>query len=225
MEALVQRYALLTAERADIVVATITAPLDRKANAAGENTLGDVIADAYLFGTAGKDFGNRSAQIALVNHGGIRADLNLGLRVNYGQLYRVQPFSNTLITLELSGAQLQRLLEQQWEQPQPKGGRMLSVSAGLAYAWDAEKPEGAAPGRGQRIVSGSLKLDGNPIDPVQIYRVVVNSYLASGGDNFTVLAQGRPIQESELDLEVLTAYFRAKKTVAVPLLDRIQRRN
>jgi len=225
MDALVQRYAKLTEQRAGMVVAQIAGPLDRLRNRAGESVLGNVIADAYLFGTAGEGYGNKAAQMAFVNHGGIRADLNQGLDVTYGQLYRVHPFSNTLITLELSGVQVLRLLEQQWEQPQPKGGRMLAVSAGLTYAWDAGKPEGAAPGQGERIVPGSLKLDGKALEPARNYRVAVNSFLASGGDNFTVFAQGRQIQESELDLEVLTAYFREKKTVNIPLMDRIQRRN
>jgi 5'-nucleotidase len=225
MAALVQRYAELTAVRAGVVVAQVAGPLDRRPNAAGESTLGDVIADAYLFGTAGEAYGPRAAQIALVNRGGMRADLDQGPDVTFGQLYRVHPFSNTLITIELSGAQLLRLLEQQWEQPQPPGGRMLSVSAGLSYTWNAAQPEGAPPGQGQRLVPGSLRLHGAPIVATQTYRVAVNSFLASGGDNFTVLAAGRPIQESELDLEVLTAYFSAQKRVAAPALTRIQRRN
>jgi 5'-nucleotidase len=102
---------------------------------------------------------------------------------------------------------------------------MLAASAGLSYIWDAAKPEGAAPGQGQRIVPGSVKFNGKALEPERIYRVAANSFLASGGDNFTVFAQGRQIQESELDLEVLTAYFREKKTVGVPQLDRIHRRN
>jgi 5'-nucleotidase len=225
MAALVERYAALSAARAGVVVAQVAAPLDRRPNAAGESSLGDVIADAYLFGTADEAYGPRAAQIALVNRGGMRADLDQGPAVTYGQLYRVHPFGNTLITIELSGAQLQRLLEQQWEQPQPPGGRMLSVSAGLTYTWDAAQPEGAPPGQGQRIVPGSLRLHGEPIVARQTYRVAVNSFLASGGDNFTVLAAGRQIQESELDLEVLTAYFSAQKRVEAPALTRIQRRN
>ena len=223
MAALVQRYAQLTEQRAGVVVAQMAAPLDRQKNSAGESSLGNVIADAYLFGTTGEGYGNKAAQMAFVNHGGIRADLNQGLNVTYGQLYQVHPFSNTLITLELSGAQILRLLEQQWEQPQPKGGRMLAISAGLSYLWNADKPEGEAPGRGGRIVAESLRLEGKPLNPKQIYRVAVNSYLASGGDGFKVFAQGRQIQESELDLEVLTAYFREKKTVGAPSLNRITR--
>jgi 5'-nucleotidase len=225
VDALVQRYARLSAERSARVVARIAAPLERRANPAGESPLGNVLADAYLFGAAHAQYGPRAAQMALVNPGGIRSSLNQGLEVTYGQLYRAHPFNNSLMTLELSGAQLARLLEQQWEAPQPKGGRVLSVSSGVAYAWDASAPAGAARGEGQRLVPGSLKLNGKPIDPGQLYRVVVNSYLASGGDNFSILGQARQIQEGALDLEALIAYFQTQKTVGVPLLDRIQRRN
>ena len=224
-DALVQRYAKLTKERAEVVVAQLAAPLDRVQSAAGESTLGDVITDAYLAGTSDAAYGPQAAQIALVNAGGIRSDLSRGQAVTYGQLYSVHPFGNNLVTLSLSGAQLQRLLEQQWESPQPAGGRMLSVSSGFTYAWDASQTEGAVPGTGRRVVPGSMKLNGVPIEAEKTYRVTVNSFLSSGGDNFTELTKGTRKQEGSLDLEVLTAYFTAKKTIDLPMLGRIKRVN
>ncbi len=146
IDALVQRYARLSEARSSVVLAHLAGPLERRANPAGESPLGNVIADAYLFGAASAQYGARAAQIALVNPGGIRSSLNQGQEVTYGQLYRAHPFNNTLITLELSGAQLARLLEQQWEAPQPPGGRVLSVSGGLSYAWNASMPAGAPAG-------------------------------------------------------------------------------
>ena len=224
-DALVQRYAALTAKRADVVVAQLGGMLIRLANKAGESTLGDVIADAYLLGSSDASYGPSAAQIAFVNSGGIRSDLNRNLNVTYGQLYSLHPFSNYLMTMDLTGSQILRLLEQQWESPQPPGGRVLSVSSGFTYTWDASKPEGAAPGTGKRIVPGSLKLHGVPINPGKTYRVTVNSFMSSGGDNFTVLSKGGRVQDGELDLDVLTAYFKSRKIVPVPQTNRIKRIN
>jgi len=223
LDAMVQRYAALTAKRAEIVVAQLASPLDRKANSAGESSLGEVVADAYLFGTSDASYADKAAQIAFVNPGGIRTDLTRSLKVTYGQLYSVHPFNNNLVTMDLTGMQILRLLEQQWESPQPPGGRMLSVSADFSYTWDASQPEGAAPGKGQRIVADSMKLNGIPLDLAKTYRVTVNSFMASGGDSFTVLEKGKRIQDGDLDLDVLTAYFKSKKTVTLPTTNRITR--
>ena len=223
--AIVERYAGLATKRSETVVAQLGAPLTRAANAAGERPLGNVLADAYLFGGRNPTDPGRSAQIAFVNPGGIRSELTRGLAVTFGQLYGVHPFGNTLVTLELSGEQLRRVLEQQWEKPQPPSGQVLAVSAGFAYAWDAAQPGGAASGEGRRIVPESMKLNGVPVDPAQTYRVTVNTFLAFGGDNFSVFAEGRTIAESETDLDILMAYFRANDRLMPPALDRISRRH
>lgn len=223
VDAIVNRFAGLTAKRSETVVAQLAAPLSRAANHAGERPLGNVLADAYLFGGRNVPQPERAAQIAFVNPGGIRSELTRGLAVTFGQLYGVHPFGNTLVTLELTGEQLRRVLEQQWEKPQPPSGNVLAVSAGFSYAWDAAQPGGAAPGQGRRIVPGSMKFNGAPIESAQIYHVTVNNFLALGGDNFSVFAEGRQIAESETDLEVLMAYFRASGRVMPPALDRIVR--
>lgn len=220
VEALVGRYAALTAERAQLIVGHVAAPLSRAASFSGERPLGNVLADAYLSG--GRE---AAAQIAFVNPGGIRGELTRDLAVSFGQLYAVHPFGNTLITLALSGEQLRRVLEQQWEKPQPPSGNVLAVSAGFSYIWDAAQAGGAEPGQGRRIVPGSIRLNGVVIDPAQLYRVTVNSFLAFGGDNFSVFTEGKTLAESENDLDVLMAYFRAHDPVPLPALDRIGRRH
>lgn len=225
VDRMVSRYAALTAERAQAVVGHLAAPLSRAANRTGERPLGNVLADAYLFGGQEGVPPDRAAQIAFVNPGGIRAELTRELDVSFGQLYAVHPFGNTLLTVSLTGEQLRRVLEQQWESPQPPSGNVLAVSAGFSYAWDAAQPIGAAPGQGRRVVPGSMKLNGVPIDPAARYRVTVNSFLAHGGDNFSVFSEGAVLAESERDIDVLMAYFRAQGVVKVPALDRIGRRD
>jgi 5'-nucleotidase len=223
VEAIVRRYGDLTAALSAMEVGRLAAPLDRRANAAGESTLGAVVADAYLAGTSDSSYGDRAAQIAFTNPGGLRSDLSASLSVSFGQLFNVLPFHNTLVSMDLSGAQLLRLLEQQWERPQPAGGRILPVSKGFSYTWDASSPEGAAPGSGQRVVPGSMRLNGEPIAMDRSYRVTVNSFMASGGDALGVFKQGRNVQEGETDLAVAKLYLQRKGVLPAPQMGRIQR--
>jgi 5'-nucleotidase len=224
VEAIVRRYGDLTAPLSDMEVGRLAAPLDRHTNAAGESTLGAMVADAFLAGSSDPSYGKRAAQIAFTNPGGLRADLS-NLSVTFGQLFNVLPFNNTLVTMDLTGAQLLRLLEQQWEKPQPAGGRILPVSNGFSYTWDANMPEGAAPGTGHRVVPGSMRLNAVPIAMDQSYRVTVNSFMASGGDALSVFKQGRNVQEGETDLVVAKLYLRVKGVLPAPQMGRIQRVN
>ena len=225
VEAIVRRYGDLTAPLSDMEVGRLAAPLDRHSNAAGESSLGAMVADAYLAGTSDPSYGDKAAQIAFTNPGGLRADLSSSLSVTFGQLFNVLPFNNSLVTMDLTGAQLLRLLEQQWEKPQPAGGRILPVSNGFSYSWDASVPEGAAPGTGHRVVPGSMRLQGVPMAMEQSYRVTVNSFMASGGDALSVFKQGRNVQEGETDLVVAKLYLRLKGILPAPQMGRIQRLN
>ena len=225
IDQIVRRYGDLTATIADVVVGRISSVLDRKVNAAGESTLGAVLADAFLAGTSDSSYGAKAAQIAFTNRGGLRSDLSSSLTVTFGQLFSVIPFNNNLITMDLTGEQLLRLLEQQWEKPQPPGGRIMSVSHGFSYTWDASQPEGAAPGSGHRVVTGSMKLQGAPIEMNKTYRITVSDFMASGGDSYNLLKQGRNLQTGELDSVVAKLYFRVKGVVQAPVLDRISRLN
>jgi 5'-nucleotidase len=221
VDKVVRRYGDLSSTIADVVVGRLAAPLDRKLSPGGESTLGAVIADAFLAGTSSTAYGGQPAQIAFTNGGGIRSDLSTSLTVSFGQLYSVMPFNNNLVSMDLTGQELLRLLEQQWESPQPKGGRIMPVSNGFSYTWDAGQAEGAAPGKGQRVLVASMKLNGEPIDMDRSYRITVNNFMASGGDNYTVLRQGRNRQDGDIDSVVAKLYFRVKGLVIPPTLDRI----
>lgn len=221
IDKVVKRYGDLTATIADAVIGRISAPLDRQRSPGGESTLGAVIADAFLAATSDTSYGGKPAQIAFTNPGGIRSDLATSLTVTFGHLFNVMPFNNNLVSLDLTGLQLMRLLEQQWESPQLAGGRIMPVSTGFSYAWDASKPFGAAPGMGQRVVPGSMKLNGKVIDMNADYRITVNNFMASGGDNFSIFRQGRNFQDGEVDSVVTKLYFGVKRVISPPALDRI----
>jgi 5'-nucleotidase len=224
MAALIQKYVDKSSVVTNEVIGDITEPITRTVNTAGESKMGDIVADIYLAGSSGPAYGDKAARIAFTNVGGVRSDLT-SLSVTFGQLFAVMPFGNNLLTMDLTGQQILRLLEQQWESIQPAGGRVMQVSKGFSYTWDASKPEGAATGTGNRVVEGSMKLNGVGIDLSKIYRVTVNNFMAAGGDNFSVLLSGKNIQQGDVDIDAGAAYFRAKGTVPTPVLNRITRIN
>jgi 5'-nucleotidase len=187
------------AELARPVARIGAAVVGRRENASGEAPLGDLIADAALAATR-----EQGVQVAFMNPGGIRKDLEAGEggMVNFGQAQAVLPFGNTLVVMDLSGAQLRAALEQQWDRP-GNGAYMLQVSHSLSYAWDSTRPVG------QRLVPGSLKVNGVPVTDTATYRVAANNFLADGGDNFPALAQGVQRADTGIrDLDALVAFLK-----------------
>jgi len=176
-------------------------------NRGGESTIGNLIADAQLAATA--DLG---AELALMNPGGIRTDLLYASTgagdpdgsVNYREAATVQPFANTLVTIDLTGAQLKAVLEQQW---QPAGSTRpflkLGVSTGFGYTYDPAAPAGS------RITA--MSLNGEPVTADQVIHVVTNSFLAAGGDAFTAFTQGTNKADSgRIDLDAFVDYIDAQ---------------
>jgi 5'-nucleotidase len=192
---------------------SITADIKRAVTATGtedrgsESVLGNFVADVQLAGTSAP--GRGGAQIAFMNPGGLRADLLYAPDgvVTYSEAFSVQPFSNDVVTKTYTGAQIKQVLEEQW---QPAGASRpklhLGVSTGFAYTYLPDNPAG------QRITS--MTLNGVAINPTATYRVTVNSFLASGGDNFATLGQGTaPVTTGDNDLTMLTAYLGAHSPV------------
>jgi len=215
LTALIDKYDALSAPLANAVIGSITTDITRTPNAAGESALGDVIADAQLEATAPVGFGE--AVVAFMNPGGIRADLTYVSsgaeadgEVTYGEAFTTQPFGNSLVTMTLTGQQIDDLLEQQFDV-----NRILQVSNGLTYAWSISAPTG------NKVPLATIMLDGVPIDPGADYRVTVNSFLADGGDGFSVLVEGTDRLGGEVDLDALVTYFGANSPVPPGAQDRI----
>ena len=212
--------------QADVVglveIGSITADITRAFNVDGtddrgaESVLGNFIADVQLAQTSAD--GRGGAQLALMNPGGLRADLLYGDdgSVTFADAATVQPFANDLVTMTLSGAQIKQALEQQW---QPAGSSRpflhLGISKGFAYVYDPDAPAGS------RILADRMYLNGEPVDLAGTYRVTVNAFLASGGDNFAVLADGtQRFSTGDNDLTVLVDYFEANSPVTADTKDR-----
>ena len=206
---LIGRYTAIAGPIRDRVVGQATANIVRAQNPAGESPLGDVIADGQLAATAPTDFGG--SKVAFMNPGGIRADITAG-DVTYGELFEVQPFTNTLIVKTCTGAQLEALLEQQWV-----ANRVLQVSNGFKYTWDASRPIG------NRVDPASIKIDDITVNPAANYRVTMNSFLATGGDGFSVFTACTNQLGGAVDVDALVAYFQQNSPVAPGLANRITR--
>src|SRR3984957_7476240 len=215
--ALLEAYDKVAAPLADRRAGSVTAPLSRAPNDAGESALGDVIADAQLAATHAA--ANGGAVIAVTNPGGVRTDITRKEdgAVTYGDVFASQPFRNQLVTLTLTGGQIKAMLEQQWLDP--KRPRILQVSKGFNYIWDGAKPYG------DRVIADRMSLNGQPIDATTSYRVTVNDYLAVGGDGFTALKEGSAPQFGVYDVDALYAYFQANSPIAPQPADRIARMN
>jgi 5'-nucleotidase len=223
--ALIDKYDALSAPLANQVIGTITADILRANNSAGESALGDVIADAQLDATDDAGFGD--AVVAFMNPGGIRDDMIFNEisggeapgEVTFGEAFSVQPFGNSLVTMTLTGAQIDELLEQQFDNPGAGSNRILQVSEGFSYTWDAAQPTGS------KVDPATIMINGVPVNPGTGYRVTVNSFLADGGDNFTVLRDGTDRLGGEVDLDALVTYFGNSSPVAPGSQDRISRVN
>jgi 5'-nucleotidase len=215
LTALVDKYRTLSAPLANRIVGSASAPLLRATNAAGESSLGDIIADAQLAATEDPLFGD--SVVAFMNPGGIRADILPAANgdVTYGQLFATQPFSNVLTVLTCTGAQIDALLEQQFDNPGAGQSRILQVSEGFAYSWSASAPTGS------KVDIGSITIDGVPIDAATGYRVTLNNFLATGGDNFSTFTACTDPLGGEVDVDALDTYFGANSPVDPGPQDRI----
>ncbi|KQR08633.1 multifunctional 2',3'-cyclic-nucleotide 2'-phosphodiesterase/5'-nucleotidase/3'-nucleotidase [Cellulomonas sp. Leaf334] len=200
------KYRTAVAPLANRVVGSISADIARAVTPAGESALGDVIADGMVAYTS-----SAGAQLALMNPGGIRADLIFTAspggeapgQVTYGEVFTVQPFNNLVVTVTLTGAQLKEVLEQQFAGYAGQSTtRILQVSDGFTYTYTASAPLGS------RV--GAMTLDGVPLDPAGTYRVSTNDFLANGGDGFTNLAVATDrVTAPGFDVDSLAAYVAA----------------
>ena len=214
--ALIARYLPIAEKVGNRVVGTITSSLTRQPSAAGEFPLGNVVADAFLEAATAPGAG---AELAFTNPGSFRADViardSTGPSpVTYAQLFSVLPFGNEVIVKSLSGDVLVEVLEQQF------GGdrtRIVQVSHGFTFAYNADRP------RGQRIDRSSVRINGMPLDPARPYRVATNSFLWTGGDGLTALERGTDPVTVGVDVDVVASYVERHSPLSPAPLGRIRR--
>jgi 2',3'-cyclic-nucleotide 2'-phosphodiesterase (5'-nucleotidase family) len=189
-----------SAKQIDRVVARLRAPMQR---APGEHALGNFVADAQRNVTR--------ADLALMNSGGIRADLAAGA-VTFGELFAVMPFDNKVVVLELTGAQLREVLEAAL-----RNGRPSAHVAGATVRYDPRRPAG------ERVREVRLT-GGKTLDDGRRYRLAVNDFMLTGGDGFTMLADKPRIATGGELIDVLELYARRlPQPIEPPAVGRFQR--
>lgn len=185
------------------VIGSTSVNLTAIRNDNGESILGDLIADAQRQAL--------NTDIAFMNPGGIRADINPG-DITWGEIYTVQPFNNDMVKMTMTGQQIREVLNQQWGTKTT----MLQIS-GFTYTWDENAPVG------QKVVNILLP-DGTQIDPNKTYTVAANIFLAGGGDGFTVFTKAQNKEIGPVDLDVLVDFIAAQpKSFTYDVDNRIQK--
>ncbi len=181
--ALVDEFAASIEPLVRRTITTLHRPLDRTGH---EYALGRLIADAQRWITEG--------QVALMNNGGIRTELDTA--VTWGDLSRLQPFGNSLVRLELTGAQLRAALEHT-----VAGDRPIAHVSGLTVWYDTSREPG------NRVLTARLDT-GDPLRDDSLYAVTVNDFMAEGGDGFEVLTEALVSEDTGiLDLDALVEYL------------------
>ncbi len=215
-------------------VAEITGDLTRTANAAGESTLGDVVADAMYEDSqrVNADKAARADLALLVNrtHSGsnsLRGDLlhapgsnaaDAPGRVLFGEAWAAYGYANPVLTVTVTGAQIHKALEDQWRTQADGSVRFApyAVSANVRYSYDASRSVG------DRVDPADVQISGQPLDLDRKYRLAALAYTLIGGDGTTAFAGFTDAVRGTRDYEVLRGYLTRNSPLAPPALDRVR---
>jgi len=201
--AIVEAHRSEAAKYTSRVVGTLTSDLD---NPRDENGIGNMIGDAFV--EYGQKQGWRT-DVAFYNAAGVRAPLKAG-PVSYGQLYSVLPFENTIVSVDLTGAQLKGVLED----ASGIAGR-LQIGGGR---WVYQFTNAA----GQRVLEATVA--GAPLDPSRVYHVATIDYLLLGGDGHTGFGKGTNIVYGDIEVDAVAAYMTAHSPLDPKVEGRITQR-
>ena len=155
-----------------------------------ESNLGNLVCDAMRKATG--------ADVAIQNNGGIRTTIPKG-KITLEQVYMLLPFDNNLMTMNLTGAQISGILEQN-----AKTEGMLQVS-GLKVVYNLAAPEGT------RVQA--LSIGGKPVEHSRHYRVTTNDFLAAGGDRFGIFRDGKNAVIGDTVRDAFLDYLKQKSPV------------
>ncbi|HEX4871698.1 MAG TPA: bifunctional metallophosphatase/5'-nucleotidase [Nevskiaceae bacterium] len=227
---LIEKYRAAAAPIANRPVGRITAEFLRTNDDSLEQVMGNAIADAQRFASEAA-----GAELAFMNPGGVRADLSFASSsagegdgvVTYGELFSVQPFGNGLLTMTLTGAQIDEVLERQFcgiNSPANNGFfRVLLPSAGVRYSWSEAAAGQADCATANAVDPLTVEINGEPLDLARSYRVTVNTFLADGGDGFPIFTQGTERVGGVVDTDAFEQYLQANAEAGLspPAQDRI----
>ena len=197
------------------ISADITVPLEDRGNRAEESTMGELVANMYRDQVAPESRGG--AEIGIVNPGGLRDSLLYEAAPDVGEdtdgivrlaeANAVLPFINNLGSMTLTGAQLDQILEQQWQRNEDgstdgisRPYLQLGLSDNVTYVSD--------PTRAMDDRVSDIRIDGVAVGADEEIRVASSSFLLDGGDNFWTFQDGADRRDSGLvDLDAFVAYL------------------
>lgn len=178
--------------------------------------MANLVADSILAGTSAPE--NGGAQIAFMNVGGVRSTFTVAPKydegegeITYAEAYDVAPFGNLLVSIDMTGADIKEVLEQQYQPIEERGSRpmlALGVSEGFTYTWDDSQAEG------ERV--SNMQLDGVDLELDATYRVATLNFLQEGGDSFTAFTNGTNLEGGPEDLANLVDYLGANEGIGAP---------
>ncbi|GAM09077.1 putative 5'-nucleotidase [Geobacter sp. OR-1] len=191
------------------------------ANAANDITIGvnsgpgPLVADSMLAAVP-------KAQVAILNYGGVRKGLGAG-KISVGDVLEVMPFANTLVLVDLTGAELKQALEEDIDFLIGKFGK---DSQALPYIGGAVVTVQPAAANGSRVTALLIKdVNGvyRPVESGTIYRIVVNAFVAKGGDGFTIIrnAGGFRSDTGIIDSDAFRDFLKKIGTVVNPAEQRL----
>ncbi len=166
-----------------------------------ESPLGNLMADAIREAAR--------ADVAFQNSGGIRDDIFRG-EVTYRQIYKVDAFSNTIVTMDMTGEQLLMALE-----VSVMGGHGIFQVSGLRMVFDPKQPPLG------RVVS--VEVGGKPLDLRAEYKIATNSFLAAGGGNYRIFQEAKNWQDTGILVrQAMVDYFARHSPVDIRVEGRIR---
>ncbi|MGO0060197.1 bifunctional metallophosphatase/5'-nucleotidase [Brevibacillus fluminis] len=210
IEALVKDVVKKVDDAMNVVIAKAAVDLDgeRTLVRTRETNIGNYIADKMLERT--KSIAGHEADVALTNAGGIRVQLKAG-DITKKDLYSLLPFPNTLVVVEVTGAELKQALESGVSQVEQGAGRFPQIS-GMSFTYDKTQPAG------QRVVE--VLVGGKPLDEKKTYKVATNDFIAVGGDGYETM--NKPSFNTGLTLySVIEEAITKEKTISPKVENRI----
>jgi 2',3'-cyclic-nucleotide 2'-phosphodiesterase / 3'-nucleotidase / 5'-nucleotidase len=189
--AIMKKYEDLAAPKVNAVVGAneiaLTKGYPTKA-VLGDNALGNLIADGMNF--------EMKSDFALMNGGGVRDNLNVG-PVTWGELFNIQPFANTLVKVDVTGAQFKEILNAMIS---PAYGPDSFIGGGR-YTWDTAT---------NKVVNLTLA-NGQSVDPAATYSLTVNNYMYNQTSaKYKLIAQyGINVVQGPEDITGSVDYFKS----------------
>ena len=179
-----------------------------------ENAVGELVVDGQLY--AAKKAG-LPADFAMTNTGGVRADLHVNndRSITWGSAQAVQPFGNILRVVQMTGAQIVKALNQQYDEDQ---AYYLQV-AGLHYTYTDQND----PNQPYKVVK-VYDQNNQPLDMQKTYNVVINDFLAGGGDGFSAFKDAKLVgivgQDTDVFIDYITDMTNKGNLITAPVMNR-----